>query len=108
VYKLSPDQAVNGAPRLSDLTPCATLEVPNNRGTTTSRLTTYISFAVSPSAPGSFDGTILVSFFTGGGTGILPQVLKAQGTFAIASPGGSSTCNVIGLVNLEPLDQLAF
>ena len=108
VYKISQDQAVNGAPKLADLSPCATIEVPNNRGPTTSRLTTYISFAAGPTTPGSIDATILVSLFSGGGTGVLPQALKTQGTFAISSPGGSSSCTVLGLVNLEPLDQLAF
>jgi len=108
LYKISPDQAVNGAPKLADLSPCATIEVPNNRGPSTSRLTTYISFAAGPTAPGSGDATILVSLFSGGGTGVLPQALKTQGTFAVSSPAGTSSCNVIGLVNLEPLDQLAF
>ena len=109
IYKISPDQALNGAPRLSDLTPCATIHVPNNRREgTTGGLTTFISFASTPDTPGSFNATILMSFFSNGGSGIVPQPLKPQGTFAISSPGASNTCNVIGLVNLEPLDQLAF
>jgi PKD repeat protein len=115
LYKIAPEQAVNGAPHLSDLTPCATITVPNNRGAQRGALTSFVSFAVDPVAPGSFDATVLLSFFTGGGgspgpglTAPLGADLHAAGTFAIASPGGSNDCQVIGLVNLEPLDQLAF
>ncbi|HYR95844.1 MAG TPA: PKD domain-containing protein, partial [Candidatus Binatus sp.] len=32
LYKVSPGVAINGAPHLDELTPCATIEVPNNRG----------------------------------------------------------------------------
>jgi PKD repeat protein len=115
LYKISPDQAVNGAPHLTDLTPCATITVPSNRGNQVGALTTFVSFAVDPASKGSFDGTVLLSFFTGGG-GIpgpglaapLPSTLHVQGTYAISSPAGSNECQVIGLVNLLPLDQLAF
>jgi hypothetical protein len=115
LYKISPEQAANGAPHLSDLTPCATIMVPNNRGAQTGALTTFVSFAADPVASGSFDATVLLSFFTGGGGSPAPglaaplaSTLHAAGTFAIASPGGSNDCQVIGLVNLEPLDQLTF
>jgi PKD repeat protein len=109
VYKLSPDQAVNGALRLRDLTPCATVQVPNNRSTENSnqRLTFLFSYAVAPSAPGSFDGTILVSFSTPPGAA-LPAALRAQGTVAISSPAGMAACSVMGFINLEALDQLSF
>jgi hypothetical protein len=109
VYKLSPDQAVNGALRLSELTPCTTVQVPNNRstGNANQRLTFLLSFAVGPSAPGSFDGTILVSFFAPPGPA-LPQSLRPQGTIAISSPAGASSCSVLGFVNLDALDQLTF
>jgi hypothetical protein len=109
VYKLSPDQAVNGALRLAELTPCTTVQVPNNRSTGNSnqRLTFLLSFAVGPSAPGSFDGTILVSFFSPPGAA-LPAPLRAQGTVAISSPAGVAGCSVLGFVNLEALDQLTF
>jgi hypothetical protein len=109
IYKLSPDQAVNGALRIRELTPCTTVQVPNNRsgGNPNQRFTFLLSFAVGPSVPGSFDGTILLSFFTPPGPA-LPASLRAQGTIAIASPAGSSSCSVIGFVNLEALDQMTF
>src|SRR6266516_3685140 len=108
LYKISVDQAIHGAPHVSDLTPCATVEVPNNRGSKPTRLTALISFAAGPVAPGSGDATVLLSFFSGGGGDALPSSLRVRGTVAVTSPAGSAACNVIGLVNLEPDDQLTF
>ncbi len=108
LYKISVDQAINGAPHLSDLAPCATVEVPNNRGQSPLRVTTFISFAVDPVAPGSGDATVLLSFLSGGGSDVLSPSLRVRGTAAISSPAGSPTCSVTGLVNLEPIDQLTF
>ena len=108
LYKISVDQAIHGAPHVSDLTPCATIEVPNNRGANPNRLTALISFAADPVAPGSGDATVLLSFFSGGGGDALPSSLRVRGTVAVTSPAGSAACNVIGLVNLEPDDQLTF
>jgi len=108
LYKISVAQAINGAPHLSDLTPCATIEVPNNRGSNPNRVTALISFAAGPVAPGSGDATVLLSFFSDGGSDALPSSLRVRGTVAVTSPAGSAACNVIGLVNLEPDDQLTF
>ena len=108
LYKISVDQAIHGAPHVSDLTPCATVEVPNNRGSNPNRVTALISFAAGPVAPGSGDATVLLSFFSGGGGDALPSSLRVRGTVAVTSPAGSAACNVIGLVNLEPDDQLTF
>jgi len=108
LYKLAVVQAIHGAPHLRDLTPCATVEVPNNRGSNRNRVTAVISFAADPVAPGSGDATVLLSFFSGGGGDALPSSLRVRGTVAISSPAGSPTCNVIGLVNLEPDDLLMF
>src|SRR4029453_9160945 len=107
IYKLSPDQAVNGALRIRELAPCATVQVPNNRsgGNPNQRFTFLLSFAVRPSAPGSFDGPPLVSFFTPPGPA-LPEALRSQGTIAIWSPAGTNSCSTIGFVNLEALDQM--
>jgi len=109
LYKIPPEQAATGAPHLRDLTPCTTIAIPNNAAPgSTSRFTTFVSYAVDPVAPGSADATVLVSFFAGGGSGVLPRNLLVQGTYAISSPAGSNTCTPIGLVNLEPLDQMVF
>jgi hypothetical protein len=108
LYKISVDQALNGAPHISDLTPCATLAVPNNRGTNTQRVTTFVSFAVDPVSAGGGDATVLLTFLAGGGSDVLSSSLRVRGMFAIASPAGSPTCAVLGLVNLNPLDQLTF
>ncbi len=53
LYKISVDQAVTGAPHLSDLTPCATVTVPNNRGANPNPVTFLISFAANPVVAGS-------------------------------------------------------
>ena len=108
LYKISVDQALNGAPHLGDLTPCATVEVPNNRGSNPGRVTAFISFAADPVAPGAGDATLLLSFFSGGRSDALSSTLRVRGTVAISSPAGSPTCTVSGLVNLEALDQLTF
>jgi len=108
LYKISVDQALNGAPHLGDLTPCATVEVPNNRGSNPGRVTAFISFAADPVAPGAGDATVLLSFFSRGGSDALSSTLRVRGTVAISSPAGSPTCTVSGLVNLEALDQLTF
>jgi hypothetical protein len=109
VYKISADQAAHGAPHLSDVTACATVAIPNNLGGAgSSHLTAYVSLAVIPPTPGSSDSTIFVSFSGSGGGRALSSSLRAQGTLAISSPGGTDVCSVLGLVNLEPHDQLTF
>src|SRR5579871_4886780 len=121
VYKISPQQAATGAPSLADLTPCATIKVPNNFGRTFLD-TDAGSFAFAPSPGGG--GTLLVSFLTSG-TGVpyvsntdcsrppgvqpgLPVALQAQGTVAVDVPAGSGACTVLGFVNLEFLDSMRF
>jgi hypothetical protein len=107
VYKISPEQAQLGAARLQALTPCATFAVPNNRTPDRPRATLLTYYAAGRAAPGSADGTILVNFSTAAGTALSPN-LRIQGTVAISSPAGVGACSVLGLVNLETLDQLTF
>ena len=80
----------------------------NNRGAHPNRVTALISFAADPVAAGSGDATVLLSFFSGGGSSALSSTLRVTGTVAVASPAGSPTCSVIGLVNLEPEAQPSF
>jgi hypothetical protein len=108
IYKLSPEQATHGAARLQDLTPCATVTVPNNRTPDSRRLTVLRSYAVGRLAADSADATVLVSFSTPTSGTAVSANLAVQGTFAISSPAGSSACSVLGLVNLDALDQLTF
>jgi PKD repeat protein len=105
VYKISPDLvAASGAPNLTDLNPCGSAEVPNNGGHTLIDTT----YAVDRKAPGSFDGTILVSFITSGAPRALAAPVAVRGTFAFDSPAGSDRCPTIGIVNLDFLDDLSF
>jgi len=127
IYKISPDQALAGAQRLAELTPCV-VQVPNNcvqpsgstfvpcpadpndpvnRGETLLGLS---SFAVGRAAPGSSDGVLLVSFVTRGGFADLGSNLLVRGTVAVALPAQSNTnaCTVLGLVSLEFLDPMTF
>lgn len=110
VYKIFPEQAQQGAPRLSDLTPCATFTLPNNLvpAPIQPRGTAIDSFAADRAAPGSFDAVVLVSFVATGGGNALSSSLGIRGTVAFSSPAGSSTCTPLGIVNLELLDQLTF
>jgi PKD repeat protein len=104
VYKISPDVAVHGAPNLDQLTPCATMEVPNNNGRTIIDTT----YAVDQSAPGSFDGTILVSFAIFGGQQVVSTELVIRATAVFTALAGSASCNALGFVNLELLDDVSF
>ncbi len=102
-YRISADQAATGAPHLNELTPCATMSVPNDGG-----VTTPLSLAIDPVTAGSGDGTIVVSFSSASGGPPPASIANVQGTFAITSPAGSDTCAVVGLVNLDALDDAAF
>jgi hypothetical protein len=109
LYRISPEQAVHGAPRLSDLAPCAIYQVPNNRWLNRGQtLLGTSSFAVDRAAPASLDAIVLVSFVTTGGFPDVPRNLLVQGTLAIAAPAGSNACSVLGFQNLEFLDPLTF
>jgi hypothetical protein len=120
IYKIFPEQALHGAVRLNDLSPCATLRVPNNRGQSTNATRSFTvidyPFAVGRAASGGNDGIILVSFVTTGGTNrdapdrepLLASLLRVQGTAAFHSPDGASTCSFLGFINTDLLDQLTF
>jgi PKD repeat protein len=109
VYKIFPEQADQDGPvSLDALTPCTTFRVQNNHGRT---LIFDEMWAVGPSAPGSSDGTVLVGFrtqVTADTPSPVSTNLLSQGTLAIASPAGSQTCNVIGLINVDAPFQVRF
>jgi hypothetical protein len=109
LYKITQEQAVHGAPLLAELAPCASFDVANNGG----RTFVFNSFAADRAAPGSNDAVVIASFrTTAGGTSgadaILSPNLVVQGTVAFSSPAGATPCGVIGLENLELLDQASF
>ena len=112
VYKIAPEQAVNGAVRLSTTTPCATLSVPNNGGRTVINYPT----ALGRSAGGADgDATLIVSFLTTGGTSdrtgrtpVLPTKLRFQGTAAFSVPAGGNVCPSLGILNLDLMELLTF
>ena len=112
VYKIAPEQAVNGAVRLSTTTPCATLSVPNNGGRTVINYPT----ALGRSAGGADgDATLIVSFLTTGGTSdrtgrtpVLPTKLRFQGTAAFSVPAGGNLCPSLGILNLDLMELLTF
>ena len=118
LYKVFPEQAADGAVRLADLSPCATFPLPNNRALGNTTRTTFIgehSYAIGRTAPGSLDGTVLVSFFTTGGIltsqgqpRLLPIPLRVQGVVAFNVPAGAPTCGAPQLINLDLVDQLSF
>jgi hypothetical protein len=59
-------------------------------------------------APGSLDGTLLVSFAAFGGQSVLAPPLLVRGTVAFSAPAASDVCPVIGFVNLELMDDVSF
>jgi hypothetical protein len=111
VYKIAPEQAVNGAVRLASTTPCATLSVPNNGGRTVINYPT----ALGRAATGGSDATLVVSFLTTGGTSdrtgrppVLSSKLRFQGTAAFSVPAGGSLCPSLGILNLDLMELLTF
>ena len=111
VYKITPEQAVNGAVRLSTATPCGTLSVPNNGGRTVINYPT----ALGRSNGADGDATLIVSFLTTGGTSdrtgrtpVLPTKLRFQGTAAFSVPASGSVCPSLGIINLDLMELLTF
>ena len=111
VYKITPEQAVNGAVRLATATPCATLSVPNNGGRTVINYPT----ALGRSSGAEGDATLIVSFLTTGGTSdrtgrtpVLPQKLRFQGTAAFSVPASGTVCPPLGIINLDLMELLTF
>jgi hypothetical protein len=109
VFRMTPEQALNGAPRLSDLTPCATIKVANNRDSSgpAQGATFVLSYAAGRATPGSLDATVLASFVTPAGPALSTE-LRNRGTFAVAAPAGTTQCTVLGLISLDQFDQLSF
>jgi len=129
IYKISPEQAAAGAQRLAELTPCV-IQIPDNcaalspDGSRASSCpidpndplnrsgtqTGISSFTVGLPSPGSSDGVLLLSFGTRNGFADLGGNLTIRGTVAVAFPaqGNSTSCSVLGLVNLEFLDPVTF
>ena len=110
VYKIAPEQAVNGAVRLSTATPCATFSVPNNGGRTVINFPTALGRATTEG-----DATLIVSFLTTGGTSdrtgrtpVLPTKLRFQGTAAFSVPATGSVCPPLGIINLDLMELLTF
>jgi hypothetical protein len=110
VYKIAPEQAVNGAVRLSTATPCVTFSVPNNGGRTVINYPTALGRATTEG-----DATLIVSFLTTGGTSdrtgrtpVLPTKLRFQGTAAFSVPATGSVCPPLGIINLDLMELLTF
>jgi hypothetical protein len=95
VYKVDPNAAASGTVRLSELTPWATMTVPNNGGRTLVN-----SASVDPA------GNVFVSLFTTGGIGIVPLSLRIQGTSRFVPSGTAGVA--AGFVNLRVVEHLTF
>jgi hypothetical protein len=118
VYRIAPSQVTLGPVGLAALTPCAVVEVQNNLGTTLVDQDNG-SFVVGPEQ-GSSSPLLLLSFYTTGGTNMLPpsnvfpetgtqRTLGLRGTYAIEIPADpTAACNVLGLVNVEYMNSMRF
>lgn len=101
VYRVPSVESVPGGP--AGLTPCATFEFPNAGGETV-----LGGFAVGRSQPGADDATLLATFatlFTPPALPPLSPALLPRGTVAIDAPAGTTSCSVLGLINLELLSR---
>jgi PKD repeat protein len=119
VFKISASQVAAGPFPVNGVPPCATYQIPNNRlpGRTTTTRSRIAGIAVSSPTSGSRDGTILVSVATPTlreNASLCAEVLRrvdnltVRGTIAFSSPADSTTCQPIGLINLQALDYLTF
>jgi phage baseplate assembly protein gpV len=105
LYRITPAEVEHGALPFSALVPCASFAVPNNGGRTA-----VLSFAADRDAVDSQTATGLVSFIVSApnfGKDVTAP-LTVQGTVAFSAPPNDTTCSVLGLVNLQALDQLSF
>lgn len=105
LYRITPAEVEHGALPFSALVPCASFPVPNNGGRTV-----VISFAADRDAVDSQTATGLVSFIATAPNFAkdVAAPLTVQGTVAFSAPPNATTCSVLGLVNLQALDQLSF
>jgi PKD repeat protein len=105
VYKVMPNQVATGPLPVSALTPCATIQIPNNGGRTY-----VLGMAAGPHADDASAASIYMSFLTSGGpaAGVIPSPLRVRGTALFTSAAGSSACETVGLINLETLEQLSY
>jgi PKD repeat protein len=114
IYKIDPNLALTGAVRLSEMTPCATVKIPNNRTPGSPGTSTIINapYAVGHAATGGpNDAVVLVGFVTVAGAGrdaVLSSNLRVQGTLAFSSPADSNTCTFLGYINLDVPELLTF
>jgi uncharacterized cupredoxin-like copper-binding protein len=103
LYRLTDQQADQGAVPLAALAPCASFAVPNATTPGATGRTTAFSLVAGPPAPGSRDATVLVSFVSGV-PDPPPDVMplgNASGIVAFAVPADTTTCTVVGLVSLD-------
>jgi hypothetical protein len=106
IYKVSAGRVTTGPLPVGSLTPCASFTVPNNGGRTFVQ-----GLAVTSTAANASDGLILVSFTTSasGVSGVLGPELRVRGVAAFTAPSGSDdTCSFVGLISLDPVEQLSF
>jgi PKD repeat protein len=110
LFKVSPAQVAANPLAEPGLTPCGTFELPDNQSLNENR-SLIAGLGVSPSSPGSHDGTVLVSVATPDLTdigGARANNLSVRGTIAFSSPADSASCTPLGIINLERMDQLTF
>jgi hypothetical protein len=108
VFKIDPNNAVNGALDLDDLTPWATTQIPNNRGSCPTKSCTRTARINSLAVDA--DGVVFVNVSLRPGIlgSVVPSELRLKGTarFEPLADGTSGTYE--GFVNLERLDQISF
>jgi hypothetical protein len=99
----------HGALPVADLTPCASVTVPNDTTDAAPSHTSATSLVLGPSAVTGSDTIALVTFQAQpvpAAVDVLPPFGDVRGTVAFALPNATSTCTAQGLVTLSAV-QLA-
>ena len=107
LYDVFPEQALQGALSIDQLTACASYVLPNNRPATDPRpALSVVALAADQESLG--DGIVLVNVGVGTAAGPLVPPLSIQATVAFAVSANGPTCTPLGVVNLERTDSLSF
>ncbi len=109
LYRMTEAQVEHGALPVADLTPCASVIVPNDTDDAAPSHTSATSLVLGPSAADASNTIALVTFQASPSppaVDVLPPFGDVRGTVAFALPNANSTCTAQGLVTLSAV-QLA-
>lgn len=104
LYRMTEAQVEHGALPVADLTPCASVTVPNDTTDAAPSHTSATSLVLGPSAADASATIALVTFKalpSPAAVDVLPPFGDVRGTVAFALPNATATCTAQGLVTLS-------